>query len=98
MNTYNIYSLDHKFHTAPTPTEARRLVDWTKASNDNLKFALDVLELHHNPAAADVLYEIQRRVSVGQWMDIDTPPPPLHNLPFFLTIWPFKLLWRQRPR
>jgi hypothetical protein len=93
-----LYALERIPHTAPTITEMRRRVDWTKVSNDNLKFALDVLELHHNPEVSEVLFEIQRRACLGQWLDIENPPPPLHNLPFFLTIWPFKLLWKQRPR
>lgn len=98
MKEITLINLARQPDTVRTISQVRRETDWTKVSNENLKFALDVLELHHNPVAADVLFEIQRRVAAGRWLDIENPPPPLHNLPFFLTIWPFSLLWRQRPR
>lgn len=96
--TTTIQNLERKYKPAPGTTLARREIDWTKTSNENLKFALDVLELHHNPEVSEVLFEIQTRICEGRWLDTENPPPPLANMPFWLKIYPFSLLWKQRPR
>lgn len=78
---------------------SRREVDWTKLSNENLKFALDWVSLHNSPYEVEVANEIERRIMSGTWYDIDCPPPPLtEDMPKWLKIWPFSLLWHQRPR
>jgi len=93
-----IPNLARTYRPAPNTSAARRQVDWTQLSNANLKFALDTLELHHSPWVNDVLGEIQQRAAAGTWLDIDNPPPPLENMPKWLKMWPFVLLWHQRPR
>jgi hypothetical protein len=75
---------------------AARRVPWDQMSNENLKFALDTLSLHQSPFEVDAANEIQRRIVAGTWLDIELPPPPLHELPHWLQIWPFRLLWKQR--
>jgi len=84
----------------PTPktTMGRRLVDWTKFSNENLKFILDVLSLHCSPYEVEVANEIERRIMADTWLDLEKPPPPLENIPNWLKRWPFCRLWSQDPR
>lgn len=85
-----------KYKPAPYTSAARRETDWSRMTNKALAYALTQLELHHSPYVNDVLSEIQQRASKGIWLDLEKPPPPLHNMPIWLTIWPFCLLWRQR--
>ena len=82
---------------APGSTAARRAVPWSEMSNDDLKFAIDLLTLHHSPFEEQALLEVARRIDMGTWLDINSSPPPLHNLPWWLQMWPFRLLWKQRP-
>jgi len=84
---------------ANTPTEARRDVDWSRLSNERLMWAHNLLEAHHNYGyLCEVLTEIRIRSEAGTWLDQDQPPPPLHDLPQLLTVWPFSLLHKQRAR
>jgi hypothetical protein len=81
---------------APGTTEARRETDWRKLSNENLKFALDTLSLHHSPFEYQVANEIERRIQAGQWLDADQPTPPFtSDVPAWLHWFPFSLLWKQ---
>jgi hypothetical protein len=82
-------------HPAPNTTAFRRSTDWKKFSNENLKFALDVLSLHQSPYEADCANEIERRIMAGQWLDVSNPPPPSGNVPYIFNFWPFRLLWKQ---
>lgn len=83
-------------HPAPTPTEKRRATDWTKLSNKQLRFAMELLSMHYSPFEVEVANEISRRIVSGEW---DNHSPALvENLPKWLKKWPFRLLWRQRPR
>lgn len=86
------------FRAAPRPgtTNARRNTDWSKLSNENLKFALDVLSLHRSPWEVDAMNEIQKRIIAGTWLDLDAPPPLVHNVPVWLMLYPFSLLWHQK--
>jgi hypothetical protein len=84
-----------KLRPAPNTSAARRAVPFDKMSNDDLKFALDLLELHHSPWLGDAWAEVERRIDAGEWLDVNLSPPPLHNLPWWLQMWPFRLLWRQ---
>jgi hypothetical protein len=93
-----LINLNQQYRPAPNTTEARRETDWTKLSNKNLKFALDKLELHQSPWVVEVYAEIENRISSGTWLNVNNPPPPLENMPFWLKIFPFNLLWRQRPK
>ena len=95
MNTIQNLS---RFRPAPNTSEARRQTDWTKLSNDDLKFSLDLLSLHHSPYEVDAVNEIERRITLGIWLDMSSAPPPLENMPVWLKIWPFCLLWKQRPK
>lgn len=85
-------------HAAPRPgtTDARRKTDWSLLSNDNLKFALDTLSLHHSPWEVEVANEIGKRIEAGTWLDLDAPPPLNHNVPKWLHVFPFSLLWHQK--
>jgi hypothetical protein len=95
MNT--IQNLARVYKPAPGTTQARREIDWTKLSNDDLRFALNTLSLHQSPFEVDVANEITRRIANGLWVDILNPPPPLHNIPIWLSKWLPRSLWRQRP-
>ena len=86
------------FNPTPSYSLARRQTDWTKLSNENLKFVLDVLSLHYSPVEVDAANEIERRIMLDTWLNLENPPPPLENLPNWLKRWPFCLLWKQRPR
>jgi hypothetical protein len=86
------------YKPAPNTSAARRQVDWTKFTNSNLKFMLDLLSLHHSPDEVLAANEIERRINQGTWLNLENPPPPLENLPFWFKIWPICLLWKQRPR
>ena len=94
---YNLKNLAI-YTPAPFTSAARRQVDWTKFTNENLKFMLDLLSLHHSPDEVQAANEIQRRILAGTWISLENPPPPLENLPWWLKTWPFCLLWEQRPR
>lgn len=87
-----------KYKPAPDTTAPRREIDFTKFSNDNLKFAFDVLSSHYSPWTDAALFEIQQRMARGTWLDLDQPPPPSHTLPRILTVFPFNLLWKQRKK
>lgn len=97
MNT--IQNLSQVYKPAPGTTLARRETDWSKLSNNDLKFALDTLSLHQSPFEVDAMNEIEKRIMAGTWLDIDSPPPPLtEDMPKWLKMFPFSLLWSQRPR
>jgi len=95
---YTLANLSSTIKPAPNTSLARRQTDWTKLSNENLKFALDILSLHHSPFEVEVANEIERRIMADTWLNLNNPPPPLENLPKWLKIFPFSLLWHQRPR
>jgi len=95
---YTLTNLSSTIKPAPNTSLARRSTDWTKLTNDNLKFALDILSLHHSPFEPEVANEIQRRIVAGTWLDLENPPPPLENIPYWLKIYPFRLLWKQGSR
>jgi len=74
----------------------RRSTPWAMMSNENLKFALDVLSLHHSPYEVDCMNEIQIRIVEGRWLDLEQPPPSRSEaVPAWLKVYPFSLLWRQ---
>jgi hypothetical protein len=93
-----IQNLARKYKPAPGTSLARRETDWTKLTNENLKFAYDLLSLHHSPFEVEAMNEIQERIMAGTWLDLDNPPPPLENMPKWLKMYPFSLLWHQRPK
>jgi hypothetical protein len=84
------------FKPAPNTSAARREIDFTKFSNENLKFTFDLLSLHGSPYTPFAQLEIQQRMARGAWLDLEKPPPPLHELPWVLTIFPLNLLHKQR--
>lgn len=94
-NTFQLYV------TRPAPTNTktfRQATDWTRMDNETLKFSLDLLFLHQSDYLADALQEVERRIERGAWLDIDQPVPTTADVPGWLYIWPFCLLWSQRPR
>jgi hypothetical protein len=98
MTTRQFEDLSSRVKPAPNTSLARRATDWTKLSNEDLKFALDTLSLHHSPFEWEVDFEINRRIEAGTWLELENPPPPLENMPKWLKMFPFNLLWHQRPR
>jgi len=87
-----------KYRPAPG-TRARRETDWTVMSNETLKFALDNASLHYSPCEVDIMNEIQKRVVNNTWLDIDQPVQTIaDDVPAIFYIFPFSLLWSQRPR
>jgi len=82
--------------SSPYTSYGRRQTDWSKLSNANLKFMFDVLSAHRSPFECDVVNEIERRISAGIWLDLNSSPPPLENIPAWLKKWPFCLFWKQR--
>lgn len=95
MTTFQ--NLNQTYKPAPGTSAARAGTDWSKMTNENLKFALDVLSQHQSPFEVDCASEIQTRIEQGVWVDISKPPPPLHNLPKWLVDWLPRSLWRHRP-
>lgn len=93
----NIFvNLSSNIKPAPNTSVARRAVSWGDMSNDNLKFAYDLLSLHHSPFEVDAMNEIEKRYQAGTWLDLNAPPPLIHNVPRWLEIFPFSLLWHQK--
>ena len=77
----------------------RQNTNWSIMSNDELKFALDVLSLHHSPYEVDCANEIEKRIMAGTWIDINQPVATMaQDVPALFHVWPFSLLWKQRPR
>lgn len=79
-----------------TASQARRNVHWTKMSNKDLIFAHNLLYMHESPWVFEAMKEIEARRERGEWINLESSPPPLHELPFLLTIWPLCLLHKQR--
>jgi hypothetical protein len=63
-------------------SRSRRSTPWTIMPNENLKFALDLLSLHHSPHEIEVANEIQKRIVEGRWMNLDNHPPISRNVNF----------------
>jgi hypothetical protein len=83
---------------APNTSEARRDTPWELMDAETLFFAWELLSLHGSPFIGGLLAEIDRREALGKSIDMDSPPPPLHDLPAWLQKWPFRLLWKHRIR
>jgi len=66
----------------PGTSEARRVTDWSRLSNQDLKFSLDLLSLHQSPYEVDVMNEIQKRILAGVWLNVNNPPPPSYTINF----------------
>jgi hypothetical protein len=84
------------YRPAPNTSLARRQVEWDKLSNDDLKFAYDLLSLHHSPFEVEAMNEIEKRFHAGTWLNLNAPPPLIHNVPSWLEVFPFSLLWHQK--
>jgi hypothetical protein len=90
---------DVKVRPAPGRKTYRQNTEWSKMSNDDLKFALDVLSLHHSPFEVDAANEIGRRIERGTWLQLDSPVPTMaEDVPALFHVFPFSLLWKQRPQ
>lgn len=89
-------NLSSKVKPAPNTSLARRVTPWGEMTNENLKFTYDLLSLHQSPYEVDAMNEIQKRIMAGTWLDLDAPPPLIHNVPKWLTVFPFTLLWHQK--
>ena len=87
------------FYKAPDQKTFRQNTNWKIMSNDELKFALDTLSLHHSPFEVDVMNEIESRIMAGKWIDINQPVATMaQDVPALFYIFPFSLLWKQRPQ
>lgn len=91
---------DVKVRPAPSGKATQRQVtDFKRMSNESLKFTLDLLYQHDSPYLPAALAEVAERIERGAWLDIESHPPCNHDdVPAWLKVWPFKLLWSQRPR
>jgi hypothetical protein len=89
------YSKRAYIRSVPHSSEHRRKTDWSKLSNNDLKFAYDLLALHESPWEVDAMNEIEKRITSGNWVDLENPPPPLENMPEWLKMYPFRLFWKQ---
>lgn len=49
-------------------------------SNENLKFALDLLSLHQSPYEIEVANEISKRIQAGTWLDLEIHPPTQYKI------------------
>lgn len=90
-----------KSKRAPTAYRSsyRRDTDFSKFSNDDLKFALDILSLHYSPYEVECANEIERRIMAGTWIDIDQPVATMaQDVPALFYVFPFSLLWKQKPQ
>lgn len=96
MDTYTIARSQYR----PAPgTQARRQTDWTVMSNEALKFAYDLVSLHEGSQEVEIMNEIAKRIERGTWLQLDSPVPTMaDNVPALFHIFPFSLLWSQRPR
>lgn len=90
-----VQNLGRVYRPAPGTTEYRREVHWKELSNEDLKRALDLLELHQSPFVGQALEEIERRIEAGKWLDIYKSPPLSGYVPLIFKIWPFSLFWKQ---
>jgi hypothetical protein len=61
--------------------------------NETLKFALDVLSLHYSQYEVDCMNEIQKRITRGEWLDVDKSILAKADMPGWLYVWTFCLLW-----
>lgn len=61
-------------------TRSRRSTPWAVMTNDNLKFALDLLSLHHSPYEIEVANEISKRIDAGSWLNLDKHPPTQYKI------------------
>lgn len=78
---------------------AHKKTDFSLMSNESLKFALDILSLHHSALEVEAANEITKRIVRGTWLDIEKPVPTMaDDVPAWLKVFPFSLLWKQRPR
>lgn len=91
-----IINLGRSYRPAPGTSEYRREVHWRDFSNEDLKSALDLLELHHSPFVYQALDEIERRIEAGIWLDVMKAPPLSGEVPDIFNFWPFSLFWKQR--
>ena len=66
----------------PGTSEARRKTDWSRLSNQGLKFTFDLLSLHQSPFEVEAMNEIQKRILAGSWLNLDNPPPPSYTINF----------------
>ncbi len=95
MNTIYIRALKRPAGTAKTTF--RQNTDFSRMTNEQLKFSLDLLFRHQ---ATDYLVlaleEVERRIDRGEWLDLEDAVINTDDLPAWLTVWPFCLLSRQQ--
>jgi hypothetical protein len=75
MKNLQLENLSSRTKPAPNTSLARRVTDWSKLSNEDLKFALDILSLHHSPFEWEVDFEINKRIEAGTWLNLNEPLP-----------------------
>lgn len=81
-----------------TRLASRQFVDWSKIADDDLFKLIQILTDHHSPFTDDAVQELARRASdiIHPVPDLSKPPKPVApDLPHWLTIFPFCLLWKQ---
>lgn len=97
IDTYLIQAAHEARRPAPGAATFRQDTKWDLMSNEDLKFALDLLFRHGSTSyLADALEEVDRRIDRGTWIDIDDVIINVDDLPGWLRVWPFCLLSRQQ--
>jgi hypothetical protein len=86
----------HRSHSY-TDNVKRQDTDFASMDNQTLKFTVDLLYLHNSDYLESAMSEIISRIENDEWLDLNAAPPTQENLPAWLKIFPFNLLWKQRP-
>lgn len=76
---------------------SRQSVQWDKIPDDQIYQLMRLLEGHNSIFADQAREELARRCAAGFIVpELETPPPPqTDDVPAWLKIFPFTLLWRQ---
>ena len=79
--------------------EKRDEIDFTKIGDDALLKLIRISGAEGSPATDEFIDELIRRAGAGMIIpEFEHQIKPIDNLPAWLKKWPWKLLWKQRPR
>lgn len=77
----------------------RQEIDFTQIDDENLMEIIRVMGESNSPATDEFIDELIRRAGCGLIIpELEHQITPIENLPAWLKIWPFSLMWKQRPR
>lgn len=99
MKTTPVFYYDMFSNPKRTRLASRQHVDWSKIPDGELITLIQVLTDHHSLYTDEAVQELARRATDGFIVpvpDLSKPPEPIaEDLPYWLTIFPFSLLWKQ---